>query len=119
MRKISFILSILLLFSILFLQGCNSEGSDSEASNPSEDTGADTEVVMTIDELSAYDGKDGNPAYIAVDGMIYDVTDVPQWRNGEHNGYEAGQDLTDEINTISPHGISKLKGISVVGKLED
>jgi predicted heme/steroid binding protein len=54
-----------------------------------------------------------------VDGVIYDVTNVPQWRNGEHNGFSAGQDLTDEIKSISPHGVSKLKTVPVVGRLAD
>jgi predicted heme/steroid binding protein len=72
---------------------------------------------MTADELSAFNGKDGQPAYIAVDGVIYDVTEVSFWKNGDHNGFEAGQDLTEEIKTISPHGVSKLKGLPVVGTL--
>ena len=79
----------------------------------------DGELVLTLDELAQYNGKDGNPAYIAVDGVIYDVTDVPQWKNGEHNGFSAGNDLTEEIKTISPHGVSKLVGLPVVGKLAD
>jgi predicted heme/steroid binding protein len=75
------------------------------------------EKTFTIDELSTYNGKDGNPAYIAVEGIVYDVTNVSQWKNGMHNGFEAGKDLTEEIKTISPHGVSKLKGVPVVGKL--
>jgi len=75
--------------------------------------------TFTIDELSTYNGKNGNPAYIAVDGIVYDVTNVSQWKNGMHNGFEAGKDLTEEIKTISPHGVSKLKGVPVVGKLEE
>lgn len=40
------------------------------------------QLELTLEELAAYDGKDGNPAYIAVDGVIYDVTDVSleRWR---------------------------------------
>jgi len=75
------------------------------------------EKTFTIDELSTYNGKDGNPVYIAVEGIVYDVTNVSQWKNGMHNGFEAGKDLTEEIKTISPHGVSKLKGVPVVGKL--
>lgn len=119
MKKLSLAISCILLFSVLMFQGCRAEDSDTAASNPSESAGSNPETVMSLDELSQYDGKDGNPAYIAVDGMIYDVTDVTQWTDGEHNGYSAGQDLTDEINNISPHGVSKLKNIPVVGTLED
>ena len=74
--------------------------------------------VFTVDELAKYNGKDGNRAYVAVEGVVYDVTDVPQWAGGEHNGYSAGQDLTDAIENISPHGVSVLAGVPVVGTLE-
>ena len=74
-------------------------------------------LELTLAEMAKYNGKDGNPAYVAVDGVIYDVTNVPQWKNGEHNGYSAGNDLTDIIKNKSPHGVAKLKGVPVVGKL--
>lgn len=75
------------------------------------------QLELTLEELAAYDGKDGNPAYIAVDGVIYDVTDVSFWRGGEHNGFSAGQDLTDAIKNQSPHGVARLRGVPVVGEL--
>ena len=76
-------------------------------------------MVLTLEELSQYDGTNGNPAYIAVDGVIYDVTNVSAWRNGQHNGFAAGQDLTEEIKNVSPHGVSKLNGITVVGTVTE
>ena len=84
------------------------------ATTPSAENGT---LELTLDQLKQYDGKNGNPAYVAVDGVIYDVTNVPQWKNGEHNGYSAGNDLTDIIKNKSPHGVKQLKGIPVVGKL--
>ena len=55
---------------------------------------------------------------MAVDGVIYDVTDSAAWKNGDHNGFEAGNDLTVQIKTvIPPHGISKLANVVEVGKL--
>jgi predicted heme/steroid binding protein len=124
MKKSLVIISILLLCTLFAFMGCGTktdeaENADSVASEAVESDADDAELVMTSDELSQYDGKDGNPAYIAVDGVIYDVSNVSQWRDGEHNGYSAGQDLTDEIYNISPHGTSKLKSLPVVGKLED
>ena len=78
---------------------------------------ADGTLELTLDQLKQYDGKNGNPAYVAVDGVLYDVTNVSQWKNGGHNGYTAGLDLTDAIKNSSPHGTSKLKGVPIVGKL--
>ncbi len=74
-------------------------------------------LELTVEELAAYDGKNGNPAYVAVDGVIYDVTDGPQWANGTHNGNTAGKDLTDVIKS-APHGESVLAKLTVVGKLK-
>ena len=133
MKKSYVFIPLILILILLFLSGCTS-GSDTEATPTTEPTAtaeptdtaepaaADTtsdELVLTLDELAQYDGQDGNPAYIAVDGVIYDVTNVSQWSSGEHNGYNAGNDLTSEIKTVSPHGVSKLVGITVVGKLAD
>jgi predicted heme/steroid binding protein len=84
----------------------------------SEATTAPEGKVFTLDELAKFDGKNGNPAYIAVDGVVYDVTNVPEWKGGSHWGrFFAGKDLTTEIKTLSPHGVSKLKGVPVVGTL--
>lgn len=76
-------------------------------------------LELTLEELKQYDGKNGNPAYVAVDGIIYDVTNVPAWKNGEHNGYSAGNDLTDIIKNKSPHGVKNLEGLPIVGKIVD
>lgn len=76
------------------------------------------EAIMTYEALAAYNGKDGNPAYVAVDGIVYDVTDVPDWTGGTHAGqYEAGKDYTEVIRTLSPHGISVLEDVPVVARL--
>ena len=99
-----------LLLSLVLITACAqpAEVAEEPAAEP---------VEMTAEELSAFNGKDGQPAYVAVDGVIYDVTEVSFWKNGDHNGFEAGRDLTEEIKTISPHGISKLKGLPIVGSL--
>ena len=71
---------------------------------------------FTLDELSRYDGKGNNPAYVSVNGMVYDVTDQPGWAAGSHFGLRAGLDQTGAY--ISCHTgqpmISKLK---LVGRL--
>ncbi len=84
----------------------------------SEVASAVDENTFTLDELAQYNGKDGAKAYIAVDGIVYDVTDSKAWNNGVHNGYEAGKDLSEEMRK-APHGISKLDGITPVGILAE
>jgi predicted heme/steroid binding protein len=74
-------------------------------------------LELTLEQLAQYNGKSGNPAYIAVDGVIYDVTNNHHWTTGTHEGYSAGTDLTDAIMAKSPHGISVLGDVPVVGKL--
>jgi len=72
---------------------------------------------MTLEDLAFYDGKEGRPAYIAVQGYIYDVSGSSLWANGMHNGYSAGQDLTDIILNQSPHGLSTLSRVPIVARL--
>jgi len=79
----------------------------------------EAELSLTLEELATYDGSNGNPAYIAIEGVIYDVTNSKAWNEGKHNGYVAGKDLTVEMRDVSPHGFSKLDGISIVGKIKE
>ncbi len=83
------------------------------------DTSAETETTgqtFTLDELAQYDGQNGNPAYVAIDGIVYDVSSLSQWVNGKHNGVTAGRDLTDFISS-SPHGRPILERAVEVGTL--
>lgn len=98
---------ILLLLSVM-LTACAATPEASES----------TETVFSAQELARYNGENGEKAYIAVDGVVYDVTEVTWWENGQHNGFTAGKDLTEEMKTMSPHGTSKLNGLPVVGRLE-
>lgn len=142
MKRYITIIAMVLLVTI-FAVGCASAGTSSAAAAatnvpaatdvvaateaPAETTSAGTTtgsaengtLELTLAELAKYNGKDGQPAYVAVDGVIYDVSAYPKWKNGDHNGYSAGNDLTEIIKTKSPHGVAKLKGVPVVGKLID
>lgn len=71
--------------------------------------------TFTAEELAKYTGQDGSRAYIAVGGKVYDVTDVPQWKNGSHAGrFQAGVDWTDAL-AQAPHSASMLDGVPIVG----
>ncbi len=62
---------------------------------------------LTLEELKAYTGKDGTDAFIAVDGLNFDITYAVVWLGGEHNGFSAGEDHSENIH-LSPHSYSKL-----------
>ncbi|KRM68472.1 cytochrome b5 [Limosilactobacillus coleohominis DSM 14060] len=76
-----------------------------------------SEKVFSTDELAKFNGKNGQPAYVAINGTVYDVSGKDAWKNGEHHGNLAGRDLTDALFNKSPHKDKVLKGLPVVGKL--
>ena len=137
MKKKGLIFAAVIALVAVFAVGCTSTDTKVAATTTAEATAEATAVAtaeatvaaeattgtetgaleLTLEELAAYDGKNGNPAYVAVDGVIYDVTNAKGWDNGTHNGYSAGQDLTDAIQK-APHGESVLKDLPVVGTLK-
>lgn len=72
--------------------------------------------TITLEELSAFDGKDGRKAYYAFEGVVYDATNSPQWKLGQHFGLSAGRDLTGKLEG-APHGDGLVKTMPVVGTL--
>ena len=130
MKNKKFLLVALMLAAALTLAACAPKAPQATATPapvatevPATDAPTATEAAeagaqdMTVAQLAEFNGKDGKPAYIAVDGVIYDVTNAAPWNGGAHNGFEAGKDLTEEIKTKSPHGVVKLEGLPVIGKL--
>lgn len=74
---------------------------------------------FTKEELAAYNGKNGMPAYIAYDGSVYDVSASFLWRDGRHQVlHHAGVDLTDSLDQ-APHGADLLERFPVVGTLDE
>jgi len=73
---------------------------------------------MTKEELEKFNGKDGQPAYVAVSGTIYDVSSSGMWENGNHaDAHSAGHDLTEELKS-APHVRAVVERFPVVGRLE-
>ncbi len=81
-------------------------------------TSAAGQKTFTLDELSKCNGQNGQPAYIAYKGVVYDVSNVPQWKGGTHHGEKAGTDVTNDISQ-SPHGERVLADLPQVGKLKN
>jgi len=72
---------------------------------------------FTLEELSKFNGKDGEKAYIAYNGNIYDLTGSSYWNDGLHMGmHEAGIDLTDEMGS-APHADDVFGEFQVIGTL--
>ena len=61
------------------------------------------EKEFTVEELEKYNGENGNPAYVAIEGVVYDVSKIPAWKTGKHFGLTAGQDLSEQFESC--HGI--------------
>ncbi|MDY0387163.1 MAG: cytochrome b5 domain-containing protein [Methanolobus sp.] len=74
---------------------------------------------FTLEEVAKYNGKDGEKAYVIYDGKVYDVSDSDFWNDGEHMGlHEAGDDLTESLETEAPHETDALDNYSVVGTIK-
>lgn len=90
----------------------------SSLSVPAPSTSEATGKTFTLDELSKYNGKNGQPAYVAYKGIVYDVSNVPQWTGGTHHGEQAGTDVTNDISK-SPHGEKVFADLPRIGTLQN
>jgi predicted heme/steroid binding protein/uncharacterized membrane protein len=73
---------------------------------------------MKLEELSKFNGQNGEKAYIAYKGKVYDVTNSKRWKNGVHMArHKAGEDLTDFL-ALAPHTDEVLKSFEIVDTLE-
>ena len=39
---------------------------------------------FTLEELAQYDGSNGKPSYVVIDGIVYDLSKVTAWKGGKH-----------------------------------
>lgn len=72
---------------------------------------------FTIEELATYNGKNGAPAYIAVNDIVYDMSNIAAWSAATHFGLKAGNDLTKEFNSCHPGSEAILSTLPTVGIL--
>ena len=135
MRNVKIRQGLLVIILVLLISGCGGGGGSTTPApqappSPPAQTGgtapqegtatepAKEKPVFTLEELAKFDGREGRPAYVAVEGIVYDVSGSSRWRNGRHNGFDAGKDLTREIKEVSPHGVKVLERMPVVGTLK-
>ncbi len=60
---------------------------------------------VSMHELRRSTGERGAPMWVAVDGIVYDVSQCARWRSGLHEGQHfPGQELTQEF-AEAPHGV--------------
>jgi predicted heme/steroid binding protein/uncharacterized membrane protein len=73
--------------------------------------------IVQEEELSASDGQEGRPAFVAHKGKVYDVSGSRLWRTGVHvRRHHAGQDLTADL-AAAPHDESVFERVPMVGEL--
>jgi predicted heme/steroid binding protein len=72
------------------------------------------------EELTKNNGKNGTPIFVAYNGKVYDVSKSHNWEDGNHeNLHDAGKDLTEELETFTPHGADVLDKFPIVGILKN
>lgn len=111
---ISLIIVAIVVVAILVIPHTSHRGDPTKVErtfNAEEQALIDSRAISP-EELAANDGTAGRPAWIAVNGVVYDVTE--RWKEGRHHGLQAGRDLTEEFIN-SGHPGSVLPGLKVVG----
>lgn len=98
---------------------------DSQQPSPDTELPSDTQLPLeleeaiprsfTEEELAYYDGKDGKPAYVAVKGIVYDVSSLVRWAGGEHFGMKAGRDLSSPFMGCHQGVMDRLNKLPQVG----
>jgi predicted heme/steroid binding protein len=119
---------MVLLCVIALAVGCGGDAdTESEKTTPADtapsSTAPDESVkTFTLEELAEFDGEDGQPAYVAVDGVVYDVTGSGDWPAGKHSpcnlDASAGKDLSEILKQAPPAMRGYIEARPVVGELK-
>ncbi len=127
MRKKVLVLAVfVMVVAGVLLAGCGgtktqettSPGSDQQSNQGGQTSGK----TFTSEELAQFNGENGQPAYVAVDGVVYDVSGSSMWPQGMHStcgdGSVAGNDLSEVIKQAPANMRGNLKKFPVVGTLQ-
>ncbi|MGD0274785.1 MAG: DUF2231 domain-containing protein [Syntrophales bacterium] len=72
-----------------------------------------------LETLSTFNGKNGQPVYIAYKSKVIDVSESKMWKTGLHmKRHTAGHDLTADIEA-APHDLEVLDRYPQVGTLRE
>ena len=88
------------IFNVLFMLALLSGGLAAQEQAKAEAGDAWKARTFTAEELKKFHGKDGQPAYAAVDGIVYDLSKTKFWKDGQHMKlHNAGTDLSPAIHS--------------------
>ena len=76
-----------------------------------------TEKEFTLEELAEYNGTNGKPPYVAINGIVYDMSHIRPWASGTHFGLRAGNNLTTQFMGCHRGAQSVLNKLIQVGIL--
>lgn len=99
-------------------EGTAAPGNTAEPGNTGATEGANELREITPQELAENDGSGGKAAYVAINGNVYDVSNIIRWAGGMHFGLRAGNDLTQEFNTCHNGMLERIKNLPIVGVLK-
>lgn len=124
-RRLPPVVAAILVLANVFVAACGQSTTDTSEPATTDSTGMATsasgEQVLTVDDLAQFDGIDGRAAYVAVDGVVYDVSDSRMWPEGKHSacGLDAvaGRDLSEVLEKAPGNMRALIEQMPVVGKL--
>jgi membrane-associated progesterone receptor component len=95
----------------------NQSQNPSMPSSPVQTISASNQRTFTLEELASFTGKNGKPAYVAVNGIVYDMTTNRAWAAASHFGLTAGKEYTQEFASCHAGQQSILAALPVAGRL--
>ena len=95
--------TVFAMLCLLVLAACPCRAEESKTAAAAVPAEAWKTKTFTAEELKKYNGKDGMPVYVAVDGIVYDLSKSKYWKSGEHmKMHAAGADLSAAIHEQAP-----------------
>lgn len=76
-------------------------------------------VNIKRENLKNFDGTEGMPAYIAVNGIVYDISESEEWKHGRYLGVKAGVDLSEKLSSESGEILRMLARFKVIGVVKE